>query len=229
MTKGSVRVILMGPPGCGKGTQGKKLEAKFGIPQLSTGDMLRKAVRDGTPVGMKAKGFMDEGKLVPDEVIIGIMKERLAAPDCDRGYILDGFPRTVEQARALDGLFSESGQDLTAVVNLDVDDEEVVRRLSGRRQCRKCGTGFHVSFNRPKVEGVCDACGGELYQRDDDNEKTIRERLEVYNRQTAPLLAYYEEKGLLYSTPGSGSIDDIFGRTCSLIEKGLAAASERAG
>ena len=219
-----IRMILMGPPGCGKGTQGKKLEARYGIPQLSTGDMLRAAVRDKTSVGMKAKEFMDGGKLVPDEVIIGIMRERLAASDCSGGYILDGFPRTVEQARALDAMLAETGQKLTAAVNLEVDDEEVVKRLAGRRQCRKCGTGFHVEFNRPSAEGVCDACGGELYQRDDDNEKTIRERLGVYNRQTAPLLDYYGKKGLLLSTKGSGTIGEIFERTCSLIDKASASA-----
>lgn len=223
MEKG-IRVILMGPPGCGKGTQGKKLESRYSIPQLSTGDMLRAAVRDRTPVGLEAKSYMDGGKLVPDAVIIGIMRERLAAPDCKGGYILDGFPRTLEQAVALDELFAQTGQKLTAVLNLDVDDEEVVKRLSGRRQCRKCGTGFHVALNRPKADGVCDACGGELYQRDDDNEKTIRERLGVYNRQTSPLLEYYSSRGLLYSTPGSGTIDEIFERTCSLIEKASASA-----
>lgn len=219
-----LRLILMGPPGCGKGTQGKKLEARYGIPQLSTGDMLRVAVRNGTPIGREAKGFMDRGELVPDQVIIGIMRERLSASDCSGGYILDGFPRTIEQAKALDVLFAEAGQQLTAVIDLDVADEEVVRRLSGRRQCRACGTGFHVVFHKPQQDGRCDACGGELYQRDDDNEKTIRDRLSVYNRQTAPLLSYYERQGVLRKIPGTGSIDEIYAQACSLIERACTSA-----
>ncbi|MFH0800310.1 MAG: adenylate kinase [Pseudomonadota bacterium] len=220
----SLRLILIGPPGCGKGTQGKMLESLYEIPQLSTGDMLRAAVRDETEVGLSAKRFMDRGELVPDDVIVGIMKDRIKSSDCSSGYILDGFPRTVGQAEALTCLFSEMGQKLSAVVSLDVPDDEVVARLSGRRQCRECGTGFHVSFKRPRKEGICDACGGELYQRDDDNEATIRDRLAVYNRQTSPLLAYYEGKGLLHRLSGNGSIDDIFGRIRSLIDKELPSA-----
>lgn len=216
-----IRLILMGPPGCGKGTQGKRLEARYAMPQLSSGDMLRAAIRDGTPVGLSARNIMDRGELVPDEVIIGIMRERLAAADCAKGYILDGFPRTVEQARALERLLGETGGQLTAAVNLDVSDEEVVRRLSGRRQCTKCGVGYHLTFHPPRRENVCDACGGALYQRDDDNEKTIRERLTVYNRQTAPLLGFYEGQGLLRNVPGTGSIDDIFDRICSLIDQAV--------
>lgn len=213
------RLILMGPPGCGKGTQGKKLEARYKIPQLSSGDMLRRAIREGTPVGILAKRFIDKGELVTDEVIIDIMCARIAKEDCKSGYILDGFPRTIEQAKALDKMFEAAGEKLDAVVNLKVADDEVVRRLSGRRQCKKCGTGFHVQFNRSKEDGVCDACGSELFKRDDDNEETIRGRLSVYNKQTAPLLQYYSEKGLLRETEGTGSIDDIFARVCSLIEK----------
>lgn len=215
-------LVLMGPPGCGKGTQGKKLEAKYKIPELSTGDMLRQAVRDKTPVGRKAEDFMNRGHLVPDDVIVGIMRERLAASDCGNGYILDGFPRTAQQGRALDMLFAETNERLTAVVNLDVGDDVVVARLSGRRQCRKCGTGFHVMFNKPAKDGLCDSCGGELYQRDDDNEKTIRDRLSVYNKQTAPLLDYYRKQGLLHELPGTGSIEEIFGSICSLIDRKLA-------
>lgn len=215
----TLRLILMGPPGCGKGTQGKKLEAVYHIPELSTGDMLRAAIRDGTPVGIKAKAFMDKGGLVPDEVIIDVMRERLAAKDCENGYILDGFPRTVEQAKALDKFLAEKGLKLSAAVNLDVPDEEVVARLSGRRQCKKCGTGFHIIFNKPERDDRCDACGGELYQRDDDNEQTIRERLKVYNKETRPLLEHYKKQGLLLSVAGQGSIDDIFGRIRSLIDK----------
>jgi len=222
-----VRIILMGPPGCGKGTQGKKLEAKYKIPQLSTGDMLRSAVRDQTPVGLKARAYMDEGNLVPDDVLLGIMRERLAVSDCTDGYILDGFPRTTGQAEGLDGLFKESGHSLLAVVNLEVADRDVIARLSGRRQCRKCGVGYHVVFNKPKIEDVCDVCGGELYQRDDDNEVTVSARLEVYKEKTAPLLDYYGKQGLLCSTPGAGSIDEIFGRICSLIEERIASGRDR--
>ena len=219
----TIRTILMGPPGCGKGTQGKKLEAKYSIPQLSTGDMLRAAVRDKTQVGLKAKEYMDSGNLVPDDVIVGVIRERLNASDCDKGYILDGFPRTIGQAEALDGLFVDNGHKLTAVINLDVADDDVVARLSGRRQCKKCGTGFHIVFNKAKQEGICDACGGELYQRDDDNEVTVRERLNVYKEKTAPLLGYYEKQGLLNNIPGTGSIDEIFDRVCSLIDKRVCA------
>jgi adenylate kinase len=215
----AIRIILMGPPGCGKGTQGKQLEVKYNIPQLSTGDMLRQAVRDCTEVGLQAKECMDKGNLVPDEVLIGIMRERLAASDCDHGYILDGYPRTIGQAEALDRLFSENGQNLLAVINMDVPDNDVVARISGRRQCKKCGAGFHVEFNKAKQDGICDACGGELYQRDDDNEMTVRSRLKIYKEKTAPLLGYYEKQGLLANTPGTGSIDEIFSRVCSLIDE----------
>ncbi len=214
----AIRIVLMGPPGCGKGTQGKKLEQLCSIPQLSTGDMLRQAQRDGTPIGLKAKEFMDRGALVSDDVLIGLMRERLSKSDCANGYILDGYPRTIGQAKSLDDLLAEKGEKLTAAINLDVPDDQVVIRLSGRRQCKKCGTGFHVTLNKPKHDGICDSCGGELYQRDDDNEKTVRSRLVVYNENTAPLLSYYEKKGLLCNVCGMGSIDEIFGRVCSLID-----------
>lgn len=213
-----VRLVLMGPPGCGKGTQGKKLEQKYGIPQLSTGDMLRQAVRDGTEIGLQAKQYMDRGGLVPDEVLIGIMSARLDVSDCKHGYILDGFPRTIGQAEALADLLKMRSEELTAAINLSVPDEDVIARLSGRRQCKKCGTGFHVTMNKPKKDGVCDACGSELYQRDDDNEETVRSRLETYNEKTAPLLNFYEAKGLLRNIKGTGSIDEIFRRICSLID-----------
>lgn len=214
----AIRLILMGAPGCGKGTQAKKLEERYDIVQLSTGDMLRAAIREGTDVGNKAKGFMDQGALVPDEVIIGVMKERLAKGDVSHGYILDGFPRTLGQAEALSRLLDEMHQPLTAAVVLKVNEEEVVKRLTGRRTCKKCGTGFHIEFNPPTQEGVCDTCGGALYQRDDDNEATIRQRLAVYNEQTSPLITYYRERGLLKEVEGVGSIDEIFERTCSLID-----------
>ncbi|MBN1282391.1 MAG: adenylate kinase [Proteobacteria bacterium] len=214
-----MRIILMGPPGCGKGTQGKMLEERYSIPQLSTGDMLRAAVGEGTEVGRKARSYMESGALVPDEVIIGIMRERLAKPDCERGYILDGFPRTVAQAEALERMLSEMKQGLLAAINLDVPDDEVVARIAGRRQCEKCGTGYHVLFKKPARDGVCDACGGRLYQRADDNEETVRARLANYKRQTEPLLGHYEGKGLLANVKGVGGIDEIYGNICSLIDK----------
>lgn len=219
-----IRLILMGPPGCGKGTQGKKLEAHYGIPQLSTGDMLRAAVRDKTEIGLRAKERMDSGQLVSDDIIIGIMRERLSVSDCANGYILDGFPRTIAQAEALDSLFSEKGHELTAAVNLDVADDDVVARLSGRRQCKKCGVGYHLLFKKSQKDGICDDCGGELYQRADDNEKTVKDRLSVYNNQTAPLLDFYSKKKKLLNVKGAGSIDEIFENVCSLIEERMTTA-----
>ncbi len=205
-----VNIIMLGPPGAGKGTQAKMLVERLGIPQISTGDMLRAAVKEGTELGKKAKEYMDAGKLVPDEVVIGIVKERLAQPDCEKGFILDGFPRTIPQAEALDRVLGELGKGIDYVINIAVPNEELITRLTGRRTCRQCGAMYHVVFNPPKVEGKCDKCGGELYQRDDDKEETIRQRLEVYQAQTAPLIEYYEKKGVLYNIDGTGSIEEIF-------------------
>jgi len=205
-----VNIIMLGPPGAGKGTQAKMLVERLGIPQISTGDMLRAAVKDGTELGKKAKEYMDAGKLVPDEVVIGIVKERLAQADCERGFILDGFPRTIPQAEALDRVLEELGKRIDYVINVAVPNEELITRLTGRRTCRKCGAMYHVVFNPPREEGRCDKCGGELYQRDDDREETIRQRLEVYQAQTAPLIDYYKKKGVLYDIDGTGSIEDIF-------------------
>jgi len=205
-----VNIIMLGPPGAGKGTQAKMLVERLGIPQISTGDMLREAVKEGTELGKKAKEFMDAGKLVPDEVVIGIVKERLAQPDCEKGFILDGFPRTIPQAEALDKVLEELGKKIDYVINVAVPNEELITRLTGRRTCRQCGAMYHVVFNPPKEEGKCDKCGGELYQRDDDKEETIRQRLEVYEAQTAPLIDYYGKKGVLYNIDGTGSIEEIF-------------------
>ncbi|HDD53243.1 MAG: adenylate kinase [Aquificota bacterium] len=205
-----MNIIMLGPPGAGKGTQAKMLVERLGIPQISTGDMLREAVKEGTELGKKAKEFMDAGKLVPDEVVIGIVKERLAQPDCEKGFILDGFPRTIPQAEALDKVLEELGKKIDYVINVAVPNEELITRLTGRRTCRQCGAMYHVVFNPPKEEGKCDKCGGELYQRDDDKEETIRQRLEVYEAQTAPLIDYYGKKGVLYNIDGTGSIEEIF-------------------
>ena len=207
-----MRIVLLGGPGSGKGTQAKKLTEKFGIPQVSTGDIFRAAVKEGTPMGLKAKEYMDKGELVPDDVVVGVVEERLAKPDLDDGFMLDGFPRTLPQAEALDGLLAGMGKPLDHAILVDVPDDELMKRLTGRRTCRnsECGKMYHVMFNPPKKEGLCDACGSELYQRDDDSEATIRERLNVYAEQTAPLIDYYADKGLLRRVEGVGPIDEIF-------------------
>jgi adenylate kinase len=207
-----MRIILLGPPGAGKGTQAKRLIEQLGIPQISTGDMLRAAVKAGTPLGREAQSFMDRGALVPDGVIIGLVRERLLGPDCAGGYILDGFPRTAAQAEALDATLRELGTGLDHVLCLDVPSEDLIVRIAGRRTCRACGAMFHATFSPTKREGVCDACGGETYQRDDDREATVRQRLQVYADQTAPLIRYYEGRGLLRRIAGTGEIAGIFAR-----------------
>jgi adenylate kinase len=204
-----MKLILLGPPGAGKGTQAKMLTERFGIPQISTGDILRTAVKEGTPMGLKARSFMDAGGLVPDAVVIGIVRERLQKDDCAEGFILDGFPRTVAQADALRETLRELGKDLNAVVSLAVDTEALVERLTGRRTCLDCGRGYHVKFDPPRVADRCDLCGGVLVQRDDDQEATIRKRLEVYHGQTAPLVSYYGERGLLTSVDGMQEIATV--------------------
>ncbi len=191
-----LKLILLGAPGAGKGTQSKYITEKYGIPQISTGDILRAAVRDGTEVGKMAKSYMDEGKLVPDEVIIKIMAERLKEPDCAKGYILDGFPRTLNQAEQLEKIAQ-----VDVVINLTVPTEELLKRLTGRRSCPKCGAVYHIIFNKPPKEGKC-KCGADLYQRDDDKEETVRKRLETYKNQTEPLIEYYSTKGLLKEVDG---------------------------
>lgn len=204
-----MKLILLGPPGAGKGTQAKMLTERFGIPQISTGDILRAAVKDGTPMGVKAKSFMDAGGLVPDAVVIGIVQERLQQQDCGKGFILDGFPRTTAQAEALKLTLKQLGKELDRVVSLEVDVEALVVRLTGRRTCKDCGRGFHVQFDPPQVEGVCDSCGGSLMQRDDDREATIRHRLDVYEQQTSPLIAFYRNEGLLASIDGMLAMDAV--------------------
>lgn len=204
-----MRIILVGPPGAGKGTQAEKIVAKYGVAHVSTGDILRANVKGGTELGKKAKSYMDAGGLVPDGVIVGMMRGRLAEDDCAKGFLLDGFPRTVPQAEALTALLSEMGIELDGVILLDVGDETVVERLCGRRMCRKCGKIFHVTFNPSSKDDECDACGGELYQRDDDKEDVIRQRLAVYHSQTAPLVDYYDEKGLLFRVDAARPGDEV--------------------
>jgi adenylate kinase len=205
----SVRVAFLGPPGAGKGTQARDLAQEWRVLHLATGDMLREAVAAGSPLGREARGYMDRGALVPDDVIIRMMAERLSAADAGRGFILDGFPRTIAQAEALARLLKDIGQTLDTVVYFDVSEPELLRRLTGRRVCRACGHSYHLTSNPPKRAGVCDACGGELYQRDDDGEATVRKRLEVYQRQTAPLLDYYRQRNLLAPVSGEGALAAI--------------------
>lgn len=204
-----MNLILLGPPGAGKGTQSVLLEKYFGIPQISTGDMLRAAVKASTPMGVKAKSFMDAGSLVPDDVVVGIVRERLQESDCANGFILDGFPRTVPQADALNDSLVELCKELDAVVSLQVDINALVERLTGRRTCKDCGKGFHVRFDPPAADGTCSVCGGELVQRDDDHEETIRRRMETYHQQTAPLEDYYRRAGLLRTIDGMSGIEEV--------------------
>ncbi|MGP1407843.1 adenylate kinase [Selenomonas sp.] len=204
-----MHILLMGPPGAGKGTQAANLVKEFGIPHISTGDMFRAAVKEGTALGLQAKACMDAGKLVPDEVTIGIVKERLAKPDCKKGFILDGFPRTVEQADALSGILKELGLCLTAALNITVPTADLIERAVGRRICKSCGATYHVKFNPPAKDAVCDACSGDLYQRADDSEETMKNRLSVYEAQTKPLIDYYEKAGVYKEIDGRQTIDAV--------------------
>ena len=201
-----MRIAFLGPPGAGKGTQARDLAQEWGVLHLATGDMLREAVAAGSPLGREAKDYMDRGALVPDDVIIRMMGERLGRADARPGFILDGFPRTIAQAEALAKLLKDLGQTLDTVVYFDVSEPELLRRLTGRRVCRKCGHTYHLVSNPPKRAGICDACGGELYQRDDDSEATVRNRLQVYQRQTAPLLDYYRQRNTLTTVAGEGPV-----------------------
>lgn len=200
-------LVLLGPPGAGKGTQAGRIVAEYGIPHISTGDILRGAVKNGTAMGLEAKRYMDAGNLVPDSVVIGIVKDRLQEPDTAKGFLMDGFPRTIPQAEALDKALDGLDRAISKVIVILVDEEDLVARLTGRRICRSCQMPFHVMFNRPKVEDVCDKCGGELYQRDDDSETTVRNRLEVYRNQTEPLIDYYDNAGVVARIDGGKAPD----------------------
>ena len=213
-----MNIALFGPPGAGKGTQAKELSKHYNIPHISTGDILRANVRDGTELGIKAKEYMDKGELVPDEVLIGLIRNRLTEPDCENGYLLDGYPRTIPQADALGEILKEINKPLDSVINIEVTDEELVKRLSGRRSCT-CGESYHLMFNPPKQEGLCNACGSELYQRDDDKEEVIRQRLSVYNDKTKPLIDYYSNAGLLVNVDGTASVDSVLADICKIMDQ----------
>jgi len=205
-----MNILFMGPPGAGKGTQAERIVNKYQLPHISTGDMFRAAIANQTELGMTAKRYMDEGNLVPDDVTIGIVRERLSQADCQDGFLLDGFPRTVEQAKALDEIMVNLSRKIEHVINIDVELDALKERLTGRRICKDCGATYHVMFNTPKQADVCDKCGGELYQRKDDHAETVESRLSVYMLQTKPLLAYYQETGNLVNVNGLGDIDAVF-------------------
>ncbi len=205
-----MKVIMLGAPGAGKGTQAKKIANKYGVPHVSTGDILRANVKGGTELGSKAKGFMDQGLLVPDDLVVDMLIDRLGQDDASKGYVLDGFPRTIPQAEALDAALVKIGEKVDYAINVEVPDEDIVRRMSGRRACPNCGGTYHVVHIPTKVEGVCDACGGELVLRDDDKPETVKKRLGVYHEQTKPLIDYYTKQGLLVTVDGTKDTDKVF-------------------
>jgi len=212
-----MRLVFLGAPGVGKGTQADRVTAQFGWPKISTGDLLREAVRTKTALGLEAKKSMDAGQLVPDNVVIGMVRAKLAEPLCENGFVLDGFPRTVPQAEELNGILHDRGLRLDRVINFRVSREDVIKRLSGRRSCPKCQSVFHVDFAAPKVSGECDRCGGALVQRSDDKPETIEARLKVYDEQTAPLIAYYEQKQILSELDGSGDMSHVYDRLARVL------------
>ncbi len=212
-----MNIVLFGPPGSGKGTQAKMLAEKYNIPHISTGDILRDNLKNKTKLGLEAKSYMDKGELVPDDVLIGIIKDRLSQPDCASGFLLDGYPRTVPQADALNRILNEMEKKLDVVLNINVPDEELIKRLSGRRMCT-CGASYHVLFNPPKQEGICDLCGNRLYHRDDDKEEAIMNRLDVYKSQTQPLIDYYTNDGMMVTVNGTVSISEVFDAICRVLD-----------
>lgn len=214
-----MNIVLLGPPGAGKGTQAKKIAEYYSLPHISTGDILRENISNNTTLGIKAKLYMSRGELVPDELLITIIRDRLSKPDCSKGFLLDGYPRTVPQADALQMILTESNKKLDAVLNIEVEGEELIKRLSGRRVCSSCSASYHIMFNPPGKDEICDICKGKLYQRDDDKPDAIRNRLIVYKRQTEPLIEYYNKKGLLRSVDGGKDIPRIFEEIKKILEK----------
>lgn len=205
-----MKIVMLGAPGAGKGTQAKMISEKYGIPHISTGDILRANIKDNTELGKKAKEYMDKGLLVPDDLVVDLVVDRLSQDDAKKGYILDGFPRTIPQAEALTAALAKIGEKLDYAINVDVPDENIVKRMSGRRACVNCGGTYHIVYNPTKTEGVCDACGGELILRDDDKPETVQQRLSVYHEQTQPLIDYYTKEGILKEVDGTVSLDDVF-------------------
>ncbi len=205
-----MKIIMLGAPGAGKGTQAKKIAAKYGIPHISTGDIFRANIKGGTELGMKAKTFMDQGMLVPDEITIGMLMDRIHEADCAKGYVLDGFPRTIPQAESLTEALKGMNESIDYAVNVDVPDENIVNRMGGRRACVACGATYHVQFNAPKTEGICDTCGEKLVLRDDDKPETVQKRLNVYHEQTQPLIDYYEKAGVLKEVDGTKNMEEVF-------------------
>ena len=213
-----LRAVLLGPPGAGKGTQAAKVIEKYNVPHISTGDIFRANIKEGTELGKKAKGYMDEGKLVPDELVVNLVTDRLQKDDCKEGFLLDGFPRTIFQAEQLDKFLSENGQKLDIVLNFKVRKDVLIERIAGRRVCKSCGASFHVVNVPPKKEGICDVCGGELFQRKDDNRETVENRINVYESETAPLIGYYEKQGVLVDFDGEKSHEEVFADVVKAIE-----------
>ena len=213
-----MKIIMLGAPGAGKGTQAKMIAEKYNIPHVSTGDIFRANIKGGTPLGMQAKEYMDKGQLVPDELTVKILLDRVAQDDCKDGYVLDGFPRTIPQAEVLDKALTEMGDSVDFAIDVDVPDENIVNRMSGRRACVKCGATYHIKYNAPKVENVCDACGDALILRDDDKPETVAKRLAVYHEQTQPLIEYYEKKGILKSVDGTIDLKDVFAAIVEILK-----------
>ena len=214
-----MKLIMLGAPGAGKGTQAARVAAELQIPHISTGDIFRANIKNGTELGKKAKAFMDAGKLVPDELTCDLVADRIAKDDCANGFILDGFPRTIPQAEALDKVLVSRGEKVDYAVNIDVPDEAIISRMSGRRACVTCGATYHIQFNPPKKEGICDNCGGELILREDDKPETVKTRLNVYHEQTQPLIAFYQAKGVLVTVDGTQALDDVFKAVLAKIGK----------
>ena len=213
-----MKIIMLGAPGAGKGTQAKMIAAKYSIPHISTGDIFRANIKEGTDLGMEAKKYMDNGQLVPDELTVRILLDRVAKDDCKNGYVLDGFPRTIPQAEVLDAEVKKLGEKIDFAIDVDVPDENIIKRMSGRRACLKCGATYHIEHVPPKKEGICDTCGSELVLRDDDKEETVKERLNVYHKQTQPLIDFYKEQGILHSVCGTRDLEDVFADIVKILE-----------